>query len=256
MTGPPSALIRTLPLPHASPDGILQALALQAHLHDLGMRAGTDSALEHRSTIRTRVGSALALAKGRLDQRLTASMRNNVNRDLVTFVRESMETVDDLLATGPSRREILAKVSVAITGGDEYSPQVLDRIALLALRFSAVSVREDSGVDLSREHWSVKAERHVDPVVLLDATRFRTLVGQSAQAAGGADCDHGSVFAYVFDSAAGTKERIAALRSSRSTPWWWTRAMAAGAGCERTRRRRSARRCTTGSAPSVLPSSS
>jgi hypothetical protein len=250
-TEAPSVLIRTLPLLAGNYGGILQAFALQAYLRDFGVRAVTDSAVEYRSTFRTPVGTALALAKGRLDQRLTPTMRNTVNRNLVAFVRENMETVDDVVATGPSRREILGSVSVAITGSDqvwrreyadvrrylfadldepgprkiayaasfgkddldEYSPQLVEQTALLAQRFSALSVREDSGVDLCREHWSMTAERHVDPVFLLDASRYRDLAGRGAHAAGQVGPDRKSVFAYVLDASeekTALLERIAA----------------------------------------------
>ena len=115
----PSVLIRTLPLLHGNYGGILQAFALQTFLREHGVNAVTDSAVEYRYTVRTPVGTALALARGRLDARLTPPMRNTVNRNLVTFIRDSMQTVDGLVASGVRRRTVLGGISVAITGSDQ-----------------------------------------------------------------------------------------------------------------------------------------
>ena len=247
----PSTLIRTLPLLHGNYGGILQAFALQTYLREHGVHAVTDSAVEYRYTVRTPVGTALALARGRIDERLSPAMRNTVNRNLVTFVRDSMQTVDDLVATGPSRRTVLGNISVAIAGSDqvwragygdvrrflfsdlgdpavrkisfaasfgrddlqEYSPRLMAESARLARRFSALSVREDSGVDLCREHWSVPAERHLDPVFLLEASRYRELAGRGSSSSDGGQQREGSLFAYVLDGSADKTallERIAA----------------------------------------------
>lgn len=233
----PSVLIRTLPLLHGNYGGILQAFALQTFLREQGVQAVTDSAVEYRWSVRTPVGTALALARGRLDARLTPAMRNTVNRDLVAFVQDTMQTVDGLVASGIPRRSVLDGISVAISGSDqvwrhsygdvrrflfsdlpdpavrkisyaasfgkddllEYPPGLLGETATLAQQFSALSVREDTGVGLCREHWSATAERHLDPVFLLEASRYRAIVGSRTDVVDRVEPGAGTLFAYVLD---------------------------------------------------------
>ena len=63
------------------------------------------------------------------------------------------------------------KLSYAASFGTsewEYTPDEESRCAALAKRFDAVSVREDSGVTLCKEHLGVEATQVLDPTLLLD----------------------------------------------------------------------------------------
>ena len=79
----------------------------------------------------------------------------------------------------------------------EYSDEARARAAALIRRFDAVSVREDSGVRICRDEFGVRAERHVDPTMLVKPERYRELVAR----AGGAESPAaGRLLAYRLDA--------------------------------------------------------
>ena len=64
----------------------------------------------------------------------------------------------------------------------------------LARLFDAVSVREDTGVDLCREKLGVEAEHLLDPTMLLSETDYRRLVDKA-----GVKKSKGDLFCYILD---------------------------------------------------------
>jgi len=71
------------------------------------------------------------------------------------------------------------RVSYAASFGTsdwEYSPEETQHCAGLIKRFHAVSVREDSGVSLCRDHFGVTAEHVIDPTMLLEPARYLALI--------------------------------------------------------------------------------
>lgn len=66
----------------------------------------------------------------------------------------------------------------------EYSPKQLQQCADLAKLFDAISVREDSGVDLCREHLGVNAEHLLDPTILLSKEDYTALITNEPQQTG------------------------------------------------------------------------
>lgn len=59
----------------------------------------------------------------------------------------------------------------------EYSEEQTKRCAELAKKFDAISVREDSGVELCRKHLGVGATHVLDPTLLLDKLDYLDLMG-------------------------------------------------------------------------------
>lgn len=59
----------------------------------------------------------------------------------------------------------------------EFTEDQTRRCAELAKRFDAISVREDSGVDLCRKHLGVEATAVLDPTLLLDKQDYEHLLG-------------------------------------------------------------------------------
>lgn len=57
----------------------------------------------------------------------------------------------------------------------EFTPGQTDRCKQLATRFNAISVREESGIRLCREHLGVDATLVLDPTLLLDSTDYLPL---------------------------------------------------------------------------------
>src|SRR5690606_34704024 len=78
----------------------------------------------------------------------------------------------------------------------EYSPELLVQSKRLAQQFNAISVREDSGIELVKKHWEMDAECHVDPTLLFDKEHYEGLVIGSEV---GGMKKEGNLFAYVLD---------------------------------------------------------
>ena len=77
----------------------------------------------------------------------------------------------------------------------EYSSEQTDKCAELAALFDAISVREESGVELCEKHLNVKSECVLDPTLLLTKEDYIELLGSKYK--GG---DGEGVFTYVLDS--------------------------------------------------------
>lgn len=61
----------------------------------------------------------------------------------------------------------------------DYTQGQIEQTAYLARKFSGLSVREDSGVDIVKRHWRLKAEFHIDPTLLIERRDYSTLVNQT-----------------------------------------------------------------------------
>ena len=80
----------------------------------------------------------------------------------------------------------LKRVAYAASFGVDdrsYSPEQTEECAALLQQFDAVSVREESGVGLCREHLGVAAQCVLDPTLLLKAEDYESIIDQE-QAAG------------------------------------------------------------------------
>lgn len=76
----------------------------------------------------------------------------------------------------------------------EFSPARTAGCARLARRFDFVSVREDSGVELCREHLGIEASHVLDPTMLLDAEDYVALIRKAE-----VPRSRGNLFNYVLD---------------------------------------------------------
>lgn len=54
----------------------------------------------------------------------------------------------------------------------EYSPEKTEKVKVLVKQFDAISVREDSGIELCEKHLDTKAELVLDPTLLLTAEDY------------------------------------------------------------------------------------
>lgn len=97
----------------------------------------------------------------------------------------------------------------------EYSARDRITAAELIQRFDAVSVREESGVRICREEFGVRAERHVDPTMLLGPEHYRELVSRSgAESAPAA----GRLLIYRLDTNHGVRQVEEALGERLGLP--------------------------------------
>ncbi len=91
----------------------------------------------------------------------------------------------------------IKRISYAASfGTDELKYSDAETIAcreLLAM-FDAVSVREDSAIDLCKKHFSVDAKHVLDPTLLLDKSDYAKLVDNSELT-----CSNGDLLVYILD---------------------------------------------------------
>lgn len=82
-------------------------------------------------------------------------------------------------------------------GGGEwtYTPEWEAKCRVLAKKFDAISVREDSGVKLCKDHLGVDATHVLDPTLLLTRTDYESLLTRPAK-------QSNMLFAYVLDTSA------------------------------------------------------
>ena len=83
----------------------------------------------------------------------------------------------------------------------EYSHKQAARCAALLSRFTAVSVREHSGISLCRRLGRTDAVQTLDPTLLLSPADYETLATSSAPSPG-------NLFCYILDRSASKKELI------------------------------------------------
>lgn len=221
--------------------GILQAYALQKVLVDLGHEPETScsAGVLHRRLIKAIPASKWLYAK------MTGNVRIN-NRAAATytgkFVSEKMTTVTfaeakrrvraghyDACVVGsdqvwrsayahvphyllsfvpPEVPRISYAASFGREGLDEYRSGLVVRSRTLARRFSAISVREDSGVQVVRSYWGLPAEHHVDPTMLLDVRHYAALVAADDSVPEGSA---GELFSYILDANPDTRRIIEAV---------------------------------------------
>lgn len=118
-------------------------------------------------------------------------------------------------AQGWSRVKRIAYAASFGTDAWEYTEEQTSECRRLAQIFDAVSVREESGVTLCKEHLSVDASWVLDPTLLVDTRHYKEHIAK-------ADADYPSsmCFAYILD-ASEEKEaifhRIAASQGLQSS---------------------------------------
>lgn len=216
--------------------GILQAYALQSFIESLDCKAKTAAYIHSQSllgsALKLLVKSVLHVINPRVSN-LSQAEHTAITTRTRNFISKSMKIISlntakhnlndnfDVLIVGSDqvwrsaytsverymfdfaeKVDGITRISYAASFGrddlSEYSPALLKKSARLAKKFDAISVREDSGVDLVKEHWDMNAEQHVDPTLLLEKEHYIQLIKE--------DSDNvlpskGSLFAYVLDRA-------------------------------------------------------
>lgn len=101
---------------------------------------------------------------------------------------------------GSVKATSLKKISYAASFGrddlDEYGPALISRSAKLAQQFDAISVREDSAVDIVKKHWGLRSVQHVDPTLLLSSREYERLIDKNKI---DTSVVAGDLFAYILD---------------------------------------------------------
>lgn len=80
----------------------------------------------------------------------------------------------------PAKSKALRIAYAASFGSDEWklSAEQTKHFAKLAKKFNAISVREESGIDMCRKYFGVEAEHTLDPTMMLDKNDYIDLVNK------------------------------------------------------------------------------
>lgn len=95
----------------------------------------------------------------------------------------------------------------------EFSQVQTDNCAALAKQFKAISVREDSGVGLCREHLGVEATHVLDPTLLLSSKDYNELCKNIPK-------HEPFVFAYILDKDEKKIAEIKAFAEAKGLPYF------------------------------------
>ena len=76
----------------------------------------------------------------------------------------------------------------------EFTPKQTRRCAQLVKMFDAITVREESGVQLCRQHFCIEARHVLDPTLFLEKEDYTRLIEQANTSQ-----SNGSLFCYILD---------------------------------------------------------
>lgn len=161
-------------------------------------------------------------------------MKNIYTKNTVRFIKENIKTVNIFNGKNKPDNEIVKNYDAFVVGSDqvwrksfsdigmhlldftnklnvlrvsyaasfglddlfEYSTKLVKKSAKLARRFDAISVREDSGVDICKKYWGVTARQLIDPTLLLNKSDYIELIEHDAD---NTILSNGKLFAYILD---------------------------------------------------------
>lgn len=113
----------------------------------------------------------------------------------------------------------IIRVAYAVSFGQDvwqYSRAKTDKCAELAKKFNAISVREDSGVELCSKYLGVKASHVIDPTLLLPQEEYtKLLIHADMQKM------NGDLFVYLLDNSPEKEILINQIAHDKHlTPYW------------------------------------
>lgn len=134
-----------------------------------------------------------------------------VGSDQVWRPRYNVGKLDKMfLSFIPEDRPIKRIAYAASFGADEweYTEEQTKECQYLAKRFNAVSVREDSGVELCKKHLDIDATHVLDPTLLLDKKHYNSLCAEIPT-------EKGYLCAYILDLEESEKSKLEEIAKSR-----------------------------------------
>ncbi len=116
----------------------------------------------------------------------------------------------DFCQNKPNIKRIAYAASFGVSDW-EFNDEQTKECNRLAKQFDAISVREDSGIELCKEHLGVDAMHVIDPTLLLEKEEYIKLVEQNAEKA-----SDGNLFCYILDTAPEIQSAINFIEQSLS----------------------------------------
>lgn len=120
---------------------------------------------------------------------------------------------NDFLDFCQKDREVI-KIAYAASFGVsdwEFNDEQSEECSRLAKLFDAVSVREDSGTELCREHLGIEAMHVLDPTLLLEKEDYIRVVEQSSETE-----SEGNLFCYILDTSDAIQSAITSIEQTLS----------------------------------------
>lgn len=220
----------TLPL-HHNFGGIMQAVALQNYLKKLGHETCIIHRIESSENTPFKRKIRNFIYKNILEVKTRAFISKNLvpSTNVISRDEEMMKVVDsyklDAVITGSDQvwrleysctialnffldfvnQKGVKKISYAASFGLDswnHPEKITSEISDLLKKFDAVSVREDSGVDICRNSFGVSAVQMIDPTLLLDQADYLQLISNERH-----ESKKKILTSYILDSDK-TKENI------------------------------------------------
>jgi len=97
----------------------------------------------------------------------------------------------------------LKRIAYAVSFGVsdmEFSEEQIKKVSEFLSKFDAISVREDSGVDLCRNYFHAEAQHVLDPTMLLSTSDYLALISEEEKQKVESRKQNGELFVYVLDS--------------------------------------------------------
>lgn len=111
------------------------------------------------------------------------------------------------------------------TDRPEYDETLRRSTSKLARKLTAVSVREDTGVELCRQLWGVEAVQMPDPTLLVEADEYRELARRGTGVGA-----RGRLLVHVLDSSAAVRSAVDSLSTALAAPVRWVSPVLAAVG--------------------------
>lgn len=213
--------------PEKNYGGIMQAYALQHTLNHLGAEATTTGLLTRKLKLRfglSKIKQAIVARKlppRNYAQKTKQFVADHIQLiDIFSFFSKNKSLDEyDLFVVGSDQvwRGLYSdipmhffsflqgdhkkRISYAASFGkddikDEYTAEDIASASELIKKFSGVSVREDSGVDICKRYFDYQqAQHHIDPTLILTPEDYSELINQDTEPS---DYD-GKVLSYVLD---------------------------------------------------------
>ena len=195
--------------------GLLQAYALQTILRRMGHEVWTEDRKDNRRTLWQDIKYKIKILLGPIrhvyfptakdirviSQRTDNFIRKYINTTEAIYTQEKPEFdkygfdayivgsdqvwrpyyspgIKNYFLDFTARKDVKRIAYAASFGTDEweYTPELTESCAQLLKEFDAVSVREDSGVDMCKKYFGVGAEHLLDPTMLLCRDDYQRIV--------------------------------------------------------------------------------
>lgn len=100
----------------------------------------------------------------------------------------------DFLANDDKTKRIAYAASFGVDHCDEFTKSELQQYSLLAKKFDAIGVREDTAIELCQKYLNVNAQLVLDPTLLLDKDEYIKLIDENITTT-----SNGNLMVYILD---------------------------------------------------------